>query len=186
MKGQHPYWGISKDKQRMWFKISSTATVFMIFVFMSVFKELKTPETPLGIIDLQFAGNLTNALKILGIWTVDKYPLVMFNLGIDYLFAILYPLSISLGCALIVNLYEERSKIIFAIGVIISWSQFFAGGFDLIENSLLSAVVLGIHDNSFVAAATVFALAKYSIVIIGLLYFFILTFAYPFLGKNKY
>jgi len=184
MKGHHPYKNVSKEKQQMWFKITSAVTIFMILVFLSVFKELKTLETPLGIVNLQFAGNLADALEVLRIWSPKNFPLVMFNLGLDYFFAIMYPLSISLGCALIANLYEERSKMIFAFGAIISWAQFFAGGFDLIENSFLSAVVLGVHDNAFVVIATVCALAKYSIIIMGLLYFFIFTFAHPFLAKK--
>lgn len=103
-------------------------------------KPLRTSVAPNGILSYEFAWSKSKAELILGSWN-SITDIARRQIIIDFGFLIVYPLALSLACAM---LTEAPANQMAAVGVFISWAALTAGLLDAIENfALLRMLEMG-------------------------------------------
>jgi hypothetical protein len=98
---------------------------------------LRSRAAPLGVVSFELAWTQDRAEQILESWrglerTAER------QLLIDFGFLIVYPILLSLGCAM---LSETAAKPLPAAGVCISWAVLAAGPLDALENIALLQIL---------------------------------------------
>ena len=132
-----------------------------------------------GIISFELAKTLERSQEILDSWSPLAKVFAGLSLGFDFLFLLIYTLFISI---LIHNLNDRLwiGKYFYKIGGILIWTMFIAAVFDAIENICLIKLLTGSLNQYWAHGAYYFALAKFLLISISLLYiisnFFILLF----------
>ena len=106
-------------------------------------KTLKTPETPLGILNLEFAYNKAKTDDILNAWSypgpnnIDNISAAIQNTWYDFIFLFFYSLALFYSCKSIASslkgLLQKAGKIA-AIGAL------YAGLLDIAENAGMKIV----------------------------------------------
>ena len=170
---RHPFRWIPKQHQKRVFLIAFVATLLLSTVLTVMGQGLQNDSVPQGIVSYEFAGDLATATQMIESWGKSGRILAGFHLGLDYLFLVLYPLSISLACALLATYLAPGFRIVVHIGIVLSWAQILAGLLDAIENAALYSLLLGNQNESLPQIAWWAAAIKFAIVIAGLL--FVLT-----------
>lgn len=79
--------------------VSFIATLGCFLAVEATNRPLENDIAPLGILSLQFTGELSSALLILDSWGETARLHAAFNLGFDYLFLVVYALFLSAACS---------------------------------------------------------------------------------------
>jgi hypothetical protein len=96
-----------------------------------------------SIVDYEFAWTKAGAQTVLNSW-VGLMQVARKQLQLDSGFLILYPLLLSLACAM---LAETPNNLLAAMGIFLSWAVLAAGPLDAIENAaLLRMLSIGASD----------------------------------------
>ena len=124
---------------------------------------LKTPCTPYGILDYEFAGSGEQASAIHQAWGESGKRQAAFQLGIDFLFIAAYVTAISIGC-----LRAPWPR----LALWGAWLVLVAGALDCLENVMLLGEVYDTADQipaliARYAAIVKFALATAAVAIWG-------------------
>ena len=158
-----------------------------IFVFMQMRptgKKLRTDQTKIGILNLEFAYNTYYTTKVLNAWKPDeKIDAAKTNTYIDFGFLFFYSLFLFYSCK---NLSKNFSGSINKIGKALSITALIAGGLDVIEN-LGMLITLGGNQSSTISMLTaICASIKWLFAILAILYVIFISPAalYSFL-RNK-
>ena len=146
-------------------------TLAMMFVMAKTGATLKTPATPMGILNLEFAYNTTKTATIINAWAptneINNILAAIYNTFYDFLFLIFYAGFLFLACNKIAaNMQGPAAKAgqLFASGALL------AGFLDLLENTGMLITLHG-HGSSSVAFLTTFcSVIKWGLVIIAVLY----------------
>ena len=96
-------------------------------------KPLTNPTTPQGILSYEFAWSGSRVEAILNSWSSQK-DVARRQLWLDFGFLIVYPLLLSLACAM---LSESPHNSTATVGVFISWAVLASGPLDVVENFVL-------------------------------------------------
>jgi hypothetical protein len=153
------------------FLILATGTLIMIVVMGKTGATLKTPTTPIGILNLEFASNTQTVNGILLAWqktgSTDNLKAATVNTMLDFIFLFFYSLFLySLCNSIAINLGGMLAD----AGKIIAKGALVAGGFDIIENIGMLLSLNG-HLNSAIAMVTfIAAVIKWCFVVFILLY----------------
>jgi hypothetical protein len=131
---------------------------------------LKTENAPLGIVSFEFARDLSQAQHMIASWGQDGQAYAALNLGVDYLFLVLYASCLALGCAMVADNVTRHRSVLSRIGITLSWAQFGAGGLDAVENAALIHILFGSIQPVWPALARWCAFLKFVIVLAGLGY----------------
>jgi len=107
--------------------LSFLLLVIMIVVMRWQGSTLITPQSPKGIIDLEFAETSERLLQLKLFW---NYEAVLQNIYLDFIFIIVYPWFLVTACKAVNN---KRSITFSAIAIS-------AGAFDVLENFLMILV----------------------------------------------
>jgi hypothetical protein len=126
-----------------------------------------------GIIDFEVVGTLKGARCILEDWGERGRLIVGLDLGMDYLFLVVYSICISLGCALIARGLFGRVPFLGTAGLVLAWAQFGAALLDAVENYALIRLLLGSERAFWPVLARGCAIPKFVIVIAGLAFILI-------------
>lgn len=155
----------------------------MFLMMRPTAKKLYTPQTHLGILDLEFAYSNSQTSNILNAWQGDKIEAAKINTYIDFGLLIFYSVFLFYCCK---NLAINFNGIIRKVGLLFSKGALIAGGLDLIENTGM-LITLGGHQQAFIATVTsVCASIKWIIAILGILYIILISpFAIYHYYKNK-
>ena len=160
--------------------IVATEIVFAVLYFLG--KPLESTSARYGIVSFQIAGNLEQSQKILAAWDgldqqeQNAHPTrriyAAFNLGLDFLFLVLYSNTIALACIAAANVTEKRHypPVCVSIGLILAWGQWLAALLDATENTALFVQLLGSQQNLWPHLALWCAIPKFSLVALGILY----------------
>ena len=89
---------------------------------------------PNGIIDLEVPWSTTTAQRYLEMLGTDGRALARKNVQIDFVFLILYPLAISLACAVLAPVVGGKAEL---VGMILAWAALAAMPLDAIENAAM-------------------------------------------------
>ena len=94
---------------------------------------LITEAAPAGIISYEFAANEKTAQSILDSWDDRAKIFAGFNLGLDYLFLILYASTIALAIILLAD--KNLGRAVLFLATALAWGQWLAAGLDAVENA---------------------------------------------------
>lgn len=124
-----------------------------------------------GIVSFEFAGTYANARTIVAAWE-DEGHLAQagFSLGLDYLYMVLYALTIGLACLWAGRVLRLHGWPLSGIGPTLAWGVAIAALFDATENVALLAVLFGPGNEFLPQVAFDCAIAKFTLIVAGLLY----------------
>lgn len=146
-------------------------TIAMMIVMAKTGASLKTPATPLGILDLEFAYNTAKTAVVMNAWTstagMDNIAAARSNTWFDFLFLFFYSIFLFLACKKIAqNIQGPVSR----AGNMIALAALLAGFLDVLEN-LGMLVSLSGHISGTIAFLTVFfSVIKWALALIAVLY----------------
>ena len=159
-------------------------TIFVFVQMRPTGKKLNTPETRLGILNLEFAYNNYHTSKVLHAWMPEeKITAAKQNTYIDFGLLFFYAFFLFYSCK---NLAKKFSGMICNIGVFLSKAAIIAGFLDVIENTGM-LVTLGGNQSAAVSLITATcASIKWLLAILGILYIiFTSPVAFYLFIKNK-
>lgn len=146
-------------------------TVLMIWVMAKTGAPLKTPATPLGILDLEFAYNSTKTTAVINAWYEPSHPhkilVAIYNTCWDFLFLFFYAGFLFLACKKIaLQVKGPVSK----LGNLLARGALLAGVFDILENIGMLLSLHG-HIHQFISIFTfIFSVIKWALAIFAVLY----------------
>ena len=162
---------MSKETRLFW--ILTISTIAWII--------LMRPFTPGNIVEFEFAKTMDHAQLIISNWGAEGVAKAQMSIYLDFIFLILYSWTISLGCKVVIasTSFDWLRK----MGEYLSMIIWFAGSCDLVENFAMLITLSGMNEFS-VAAAYYFAMFKFAIVLVCLL-FIIITPIIKLVVKRK-
>lgn len=146
-------------------------TIIMIVVMAKTGAALKTDFTPHGILDLEFAYDTAKTAVVVNAWApadgLDNIAAAKTNTYFDFLFLFFYSIFLFLACRKIAqNIKGPVAK----AGNAIATGGLLAGLLDILEN-LGMLITLGGHVSGTIAfLTTFFAVVKWALAIIAVLY----------------
>jgi len=150
-------------------------------VFFDSFLKNELAEN--GIVSFELAKDLKASNLILNSWNEHAKIAASLSMGLDFLFLIIYASFI----ALLIHKLNERlwkNKPFYNVGIILVWAAFIMALSDAVENIALIRLLLGDMQQHWSSIAYYFAIIKFTILIIGMLYI-LLSFMYLLIKKNK-
>ncbi len=167
-----------------WLTPSGQIRAFIFFFILSLLAmvslqvtgaHLITEVSPSGILSFEFAGELSAAQNMVNSWGQTGRVYAGLNLGLDYLFLLVYACAIGLGCVLVARRISLRTAFFANLGILIAWAQVGAAMLDGVENYALIRVLFGTDQAVWPMIARWCAIPKFSIVGAGLIYVIIGT-----------
>jgi hypothetical protein len=104
MSTKHPFQWISESSQNRTFGILILLTINVVIGLQLTGGPLKTSASPAGIVSFEFAGELDNAQAMIKSWGQGGQVYIGLNLGLDFLFLVLYSTTIGLACVIVGSL----------------------------------------------------------------------------------
>lgn len=173
MNFYYPFSFLSLKAQKWAFVIFLVLTILLMVALQLLGAPLITDAAPLGIVSFELAGELSLAREIIASWGPEGKVYAGLNLGLDYLFIVVYASAIALGCILVAQSMTKRITSLVLPGVVLAWSQIAAALLDAIENYALIKVLLGSGQEIWPLIARWSALPKFAIVVLGIFYIFL-------------
>ena len=175
MRLRHPFEWLSHSGQKRAFVPLLVITLVVMASLQALGSPLKTDVAPAGIVSFEFAGELSEARSMVESWGQKGQVYAGLNLGLDYLFLVVYASAIGLGCVLMSRRLSEQVEYMGTWGVVLAWGQLAAALLDGIENYALIRVLLGSEQRLWPVVARWCAVPKFLTVAAGLLYVIIGT-----------
>lgn len=185
MNVAHPFHWISKDSRKWAFIVCFALTMAVMAGLQLSGGPLVTAVSPSGIVSFEFAGNLDTARAMIASWGADGRIYAGINLGLDYLFLVVYAGAIGLGCTLIAEKPPGNPRLWVVMGSLLAWAQIVAAALDATENYALIRVLLGSDKEIWPAVANLCAFPKFTLVALGLVYVLIGTICILFNKKKR-
>jgi len=154
-----------KRKKVLIFLLLVIFLIFIIFRFLDT--PLRTDAAPSGIVSFEIAGSQEKAGQILASWDVRAKLYAAFGLGFDYLFMVVYAISISLICLMVT---ERHTGWFSRLGIWLGWGAYLAALFDSIENIALWNLLSSDTSQIWPILAIWCASIKFTLILSGILY----------------
>lgn len=146
-----------------------TCTGIMLLLMLYTGSSLHTPETPEGILNLEFANTDKKVSQVLGIWkkyadsTTDIITDAKNNTYLDFIFLLFYSLFLFTCCRQLAHslLHQEVFKKIFFIA---SACALVTGLLDVIENICMLVSLYGAGSDTVAMVTTIAAFIKWILV----------------------
>ena len=151
-------------------------TLIMIYVMAVSGKSLKTAETPLGILNLEFAYNKAKTDVILNAWSypgpdnIDNISAAIQNTWYDFIFLFFYSLALFYACKSIaasLKGFLQKTGKYAAIGAL------YAGLLDIAENAGMLFTLNGYSSDLIALLTVLFSVLKWLLVFFAILYIFL-------------
>jgi hypothetical protein len=138
-------------------------TAIMIVVMAKTGAPLKTPATPKGIIDLEFAYNKIKIQNVLNAWaqnnSINNINTATNNTYYDFIFLFFYSLFLFFTCKKIARINNSKPGLFIAKGAL--W----AGLLDIFENTGMLITLSGNSSNTIAICTTIIAVIKWALAI---------------------
>ena len=170
MQLRHPFEWLSTSGQNRAFVLFFILSISVMISLQVTGGPLRTDACPRGIISFEFAGELSLAQRMVESWGEKGQVYAGLNLGLDYLFLVVYACAIALGCVLVARGFFQRMRFLSRAGVILAWAQFLAAVLDGVENYGLIQILVGTDNEIWPVVAKWCAGPKFVIVGFGLVY----------------
>ncbi|HMU11537.1 MAG TPA: hypothetical protein PKC54_16105 [Ferruginibacter sp.] len=146
-------------------------TILLIVVMAKTGAALKTDATPHGILDLEFAYDITKTSVVVNAWApvngLDNIAAAKTNTYFDFLFLFFYSIFLFLACR---KITQQVKGPVAKAGNIIATGSLLAGLLDILEN-LGMLITLGGHVSGPIAfLTTFFSVIKWALAIMAVLY----------------
>jgi hypothetical protein len=103
MKCVHPFQWIAGPAQKYVLPVLAVLALAVMICLYVMGMPLQTRAAPQGIISFEFAGSLENAEHMIESWGKDGPMYAGLNLGLDYLYLVLYSCALGLSCAVVAH-----------------------------------------------------------------------------------
>jgi len=163
----YPFAYVPFHRQRLIFLILFVLTLIVMGVLTWMGRPLG--EAGASIIDFELAGTLSKAQTIMAGWGEANKQVARWQTYVDFVYLVLYPLTITLGCGLAARQFSAGSWLV-TVGLYLAWAQLAAGLLDAIEDVALLQLLQGSQNPSLPLIARWCALPKFAIVGLGLTY----------------
>jgi len=170
MRLRHPFEWLSPSGQIRAFIFFFILSLLVMASLQVTGAHLITPVSPSGILSFEFAGELAAAQHMVNSWGQTGRVYAGLNLGLDYLFLLVYACAIGLGCVLVARRFSPKTTVFANLGLLIAWAQLGAALLDGVENYALIRVLFGTELAVWPAVARWCAIPKFLIVGAGLIY----------------
>jgi hypothetical protein len=155
------------------FGISLFASLGLMLALNLAGSRLITPAAPMGIVSFELAGSVKRAAEILNSWDVSAQRAAAFNMGLDYLFLLMYSLALSLACWMSGDGLRARGWPLAFLAQPLAVGAWLAAAFDAVENIALTTMLLsGAAATPWPLLARLCALLKFALLFLGLVYAF--------------
>lgn len=104
-------------------------------------RALLTAEAPWGLLSFTFAGSLIESRSIVESWDAAAQVRAAFNLGIDYLYLLVYGVTVGLACLWVAA--RAPGVATARVGDAWAWAALAAAACDAVENIALFQLLLG-------------------------------------------
>jgi hypothetical protein len=166
---KHPLLKAPQNDRLPVFLLFLTLTLLTMFALNVTGRSLITEAAPAGIISYEFAGDVTTASAIIQSWDATAQIFAGFNLGLDYLYLVLYATTIAMAILWLSD-GLTKSRLIAVVALALAWGQWLAAGLDAIENLALLVMLVEQPAEPWPQIAWWGAVIKFSLVIAGLIY----------------
>jgi hypothetical protein len=185
MQLRHPFEWLSPSGQIRAFIFFFILSLLVMVSLQVTGVHLTTEISPSGILSFEFAGKLSAAQNMVKSWGQTGRMYASLNLGLDYLFLLVYACAIGLGCVLVARSLSPRTAFFANLGILIAWAQLGAALLDCVENYALIQVLFETEMAMWPVIARWCAFPKFSIVGAGLIYVIIGTILVVVLKVKK-
>jgi len=156
------------------FMVSLIGTIVLIISLQIIGRNLVTPLSPMGIVSFEFSSNMQNADSIMSSWNETGKISAALNLGLDYLFILMYTTTLLSGCIVLTKCASyEKGKTIKYLSKVMIISSVVAALLDVIENFALIRILTGNGSDNLAALAMYCAIPKF--ILVGLVILFIIS-----------
>ena len=143
-------------------------SLVMIYVMTTTGEPLKTPATPHGILDLEFAYNTAKTTAVTDAWTPsDNIAVAKLNTWLDFLFLFFYSFFLFFASKKIAGTFQST---IAKAGYLIAGGALLAGFLDILENTGMLLTLNGHTSGTIAFLTTFFSIIKWGLAIIAVLY----------------
>lgn len=165
---KHPLQAVLPEKRLRVFLLFLGPFLLLTAAMTIIGTPLRTPAAPAGILSFELNGDPERARAIVESWGIEARGRAGFNLGLDYLYLVVYSTGLALACVWAGDLLRERGWPLAAAGVPLAWLQWVGGVLDGVEDAALLAILGG--DPGWAPVARACALPKFVIAFTGIGY----------------
>lgn len=159
----HPFQTISAGNYVLLFLPLLALTILLTAVLSAI------PLKP-GIVEFELAGSTSKVREIVSSWGEAGQIRAAFNLGLDFLYLVIYSTTIGLACIWVTNAIQAYGLPLTSVGILLAWGQWLAALLDVVENIALAIILFGSVTAPWPQIAKCCAIPKFGLVILGLLY----------------
>lgn len=147
-----------------------TGTAVMIAVMTITGSALKTPATPKGILDLEFAYNKAKTDTVITAWapttaaSSGKIEAAKLNTKLDFIFLFFYSLFLFYTCKKIAGITNSK------IGSLIAKGALWAGFLDIFENAGMLVTLSRNSSDTIALCTTIISIIKWALAITAVIY----------------
>ena len=161
----------------------------MCFVIMGGMQwsefNIVTEQAPKGIISFEFARDMNTARAIIASWReAHVMGYAGFNVGLDFLFLLIYPVVIGLVIVLISSGFP-KGNIFRGTGFFISWLVILAALLDAVENVSLINLLTDSMNSNWVVTAYYCSISKFILIGLGITFIVVGGIAHGILRALK-
>jgi hypothetical protein len=145
----------------------------MVYVMATTGATLKTPATPNGILNLEFAYNTEKVSTVISAWTSTgpgssgNMEAAKFNTYLDFIFLFFYSIFLFLASEKIAQTYNG---ILRKAGTLVAKGALMAGFLDVFENTGMLISLNGRLSGSVAFCTTFCSIIKWGLAMIAVLY----------------
>lgn len=165
-----PFGWLGDDSQWRLFLLTLIVSVVVMVALSWQGRQLMTVESPQGIVTFELIGTADGAARILAAWGERGRLVAGLNLGLDYLFILVYAVGLSLGAGIAARRHARFSTVRQGFGLCLAWAGLLAGLLDVVENYALIQILLGAGGEFWPSLSRLCARPKFAIVGVVLAY----------------
>ena len=134
-------------------------------------ESLKTKDTPMGVLNLEFAYNSAKTTTVLNAWapnaSVDNIEVAKHNTWLDFIFLFFYSIFLFLASKAISRLFGGSFG---RAGKLIARGALIAGLLDILENTGMLITLSGSGSDTIALFTTICSVAKWLLALVAVLY----------------
>lgn len=155
-----PYHWLSTPLQWLLLAVLTAATLYVGLQLGRQGRPLTTANTLYGILEIELPWSSERAGEVIDHWGSDLVPTAREQVRFDFLYLLLYPVALSLLCALIAG---RAPGAIGFFGIVVAWGALLMGPLDAIENLAILRMLSGSLGAPFPQVATIAATIKFTL-----------------------
>jgi hypothetical protein len=165
---KHPLHAVPPEKRRRVFLALLGVFALLTLALFSGGAPLRTPAAPLGVLTMEFTGDPERARAVVESWGPEQRARAGFDLGLDYLYAVVYSTGLALACVWTGDLLRARRWPLASAAVPLAWLQWAGGALDGVENLSILASLEG--NYAWAPLAPLCAIPKFLLIFVGIGY----------------